>query len=165
MKKDLVEVMVGYNRWRNHLLLNKAEGLDATTLAAPRPFPSGSLIGTFVHAMGAEQIWTQRLRGSAQTAFPKPGDFAGLDVLAARWRAVESELSALVEGLSEAALETVYEFRRLNGDLMRHRVWESLLHVVNHGTQHAAEIGAMLTELGRSPGDIDLIVYLRQRGA
>lgn len=165
MKKDLLLLMLGYNRWRNQLLREKAAGLDAESLSAPRPFPSGSLIGTFVHSMGAEQIWTQRLRGVAPTAFPKPEDFAGLDALSARWQVVETDLSALVEGLDEAGLERVNEYRRLNGDLLRNRVWEVILHVVNHGTQHAAEIGAMLTELGRSPGDIDLTVYLRQRGA
>lgn len=32
--------------------------------------------------------------------------------------------------------------------------------LVNHGTRHHSEVAALLTELARSPGDIDLIVLL-----
>ena len=42
-------------------------------------------------------------------------------------------------------------------------VWQMLVHVVNHGTQHRAEAAALLTAAGRSPGEIDLIFYAEEQ--
>jgi uncharacterized damage-inducible protein DinB len=36
-------------------------------------------------------------------------------------------------------------------------VWEVLLHVANHATQHRSEVAVMLTALRQSPGDLDLL--------
>ena len=42
-------------------------------------------------------------------------------------------------------------------------VWQMLVHVVNHGTQHRAEAATLLTAEGRSPGEIDLIFYAEEQ--
>jgi hypothetical protein len=39
-------------------------------------------------------------------------------------------------------------------------LWGMMLHVANHGTQHGVEVTAMLTGLGQSPGDVDVVYYL-----
>jgi uncharacterized damage-inducible protein DinB len=39
-----------------------------------------------------------------------------------------------------------------------------MAHVITHGMQHKTEAAAILTGFGHSPGDIDLIVYLNERG-
>jgi uncharacterized damage-inducible protein DinB len=44
-------------------------------------------------------------------------------------------------------------------------VWQTLAHVVNHGTQHRSEAAVIVTEAGRSPGDLDMIPFAQEIAA
>lgn len=165
MNTTLINTLIGYNAWRNEHLLATAMGISATELYAATRFPSGSLGATFVHAMGAERIWTERMLGGPTLPFPKAADYPDLDAIRNGWKPIADALRDFALGCSEADLARVFSFRRLNGDQYTGMVAECILQVINHGTQHGAEIAQMLTEIGRSPGEIDLLRYIRARDA
>ena len=48
---------------------------------------------------------------------------------------------------------------------MRNVLWNLLAHVVNHGTQFRGEAGVALAAYGQSPGDLDLLLFFREKTA
>ncbi len=71
-------------------------------------------------------------------------------------------MRAYLKGLSDSALENVMRYRSTLDKEYVAPLWQVLLHLANHGTQHRSEVAAELTRAGRSPGDLDYMVYIRR---
>ena len=69
-------------------------------------------------------------------------------------------MHAYIYGLNERQLQTTLSYRGLSGNEYTNYLWQLLIQLVNHGTQHRAELATRLTELDQSPGDLDFVIYL-----
>ena len=151
-----------YNRWANARILSAAAKISAAQFLAPAEFPHGGLRGTLVHTLFAEWVWRMRWQGSAPSARWKPEDFPTIAHLKTRWMEEEIKLIEFVDGVTEKRLKAEFDYISTEGRAHRRVVWETMLHLVNHGTQHRSEAAAILTVIGQSPGDIDLIEFLNE---
>jgi uncharacterized damage-inducible protein DinB len=68
-------------------------------------------------------------------------------------------------GVTEASLGEDFVLRHRNGEERRTPLWQVLVHVVNHGSQHRSEAAEALTMAGRSPGSLDFTTFLWERTA
>lgn len=164
MNKQDVLTLCKYNAWSNAKILDAASNVTQEQFLAPVPFPHKSLQGTLMHALFAEWLWRNRWEGTAP-AFDfrfKPEEFPTVDSLRARWVDEEVQLMKFVMDLTEQRLHSKFKYVSIAGTPQERVLWESLAHLVNHGTQHKTEAAAILTGFGRSPGDIDLILYLKE---
>jgi uncharacterized damage-inducible protein DinB len=162
MKKQDMQMLYAYNRWANARILEAAATISEAQFLAATPFAPGGLRATLVHTLFAEWIWRQRWLGTASSAPWQPADFPTFASLKTRWQKEEIELLAFIDNITEQRLQEEFDYISTEGNPHRRVVWESMLHLVNHGTQHRSEAAAILTEMGYSPGDIDLIVFLNQ---
>jgi uncharacterized damage-inducible protein DinB len=163
---DLSELNIhlDYSYWANRRILMAAAGLTPEEYVRPHfGLSFVSIRGALVHALGAEWAWRMRCQeGISPTSLLDEADFPTFDVLQQRWAEEERALRSFVAGLPEGSLERVLEYKTLSGAPARTRLWQVFLHVVNHGTQYRAEAAVALSALGHSPGDLDLMYYLRE---
>jgi uncharacterized damage-inducible protein DinB len=162
MNTQDIQILYRYNSWANDRILDAASNLTDEQFLAPASFPYGGLRGTLTHILFAEWIWRSRWEGSSPSSGFEPGDFPNFDTLRAKWQAEERTLNEFVKSLTDEKLNSVFQYKTTRGDALENVLWQVMAHVVNHGTQHRAEAAAMLTDFGHSPGDLDLIVYLRE---
>ena len=160
MNKQDILLLYQYNQWANARILNAAANLMEEQFVAPAAFPHGGLRATLVHALSAEWVWRTRWEGTSPTSMLKPGDFPDFQSLRLRWADEERRLMNFVDGLSDERLNSTFDYTNTSGKPFTKVLWHAMAHVVNHGTQHRAEVAAMLTDLGYSPGDIDLIFFV-----
>jgi uncharacterized damage-inducible protein DinB len=162
MNKEDILTLYKYNAWANARILAKTAQVTAEQFLASAPFSHGGLCNTLVHILFAEWIWRRRWEGVSPTEWLLPEDFPNFEVLRLRWLEEERNLMGVVENVSDEELEQRLQYKTTSGKPQENILWQLMVHLVNHGTQHRSEAAAMLTGFGHSPGDIDLIVYLRE---
>lgn len=163
MKKSEILTLYRYNSWANARILDAAENVNPEEFLAAAPFPHGGLHTTLLHILSAEWIWRNRWEGNSPTAVLSLEDFPTFEVLHSRWQTEEALLLAFVEKVSEETLDRTIHYTTTGGKPYENILWHLMLHVVNHGTQHRSEAATMLTGFGHSPGDMDLILFLREK--
>jgi uncharacterized damage-inducible protein DinB len=157
---EYLRTLFAYHGKANTRLLNVADGLSDAELDQHPIAAHGSLRETFVHTISAEWMWRNRLSGVSPAAMLNPADFPSLESIRVRWQSETAAMQQLIDGLSATDIEAPMSYTR-RGTTYSTPVWQILVQVANHGTQHRSELAAMLTILGRSPGELDFIRYLR----
>jgi uncharacterized damage-inducible protein DinB len=160
MNNQDILMLYKYNQWANARVLNTVAHVTTEQYLAPASFPHGGLRGTLVHAMFAEWIWRKRWEGTSPTHRFNPEDFPTVESLRGRWLEEEAHLMDFVSAVTDERLNSMFDYRNTSGKPFSQVLWQVMAHVVNHGTQHRSEAAAILTELGHSPGDLDLISFL-----
>jgi len=160
MNKQDILLLYQYNQWSTKVILDAAAHVTGEQFLAPASFPHGGLRGTLVHALFAEWIWHTRWEGLSPTERLNPEDFPTFESLRARWEEEEAHLMRFVENVTDERLNSTFAYKSTRGEPHEKILWQTMAHLVNHGTQHKTEAAALLTGFGHSPGDIDLIYYL-----
>lgn len=164
MRATELQLLYDYNAWANARVLDAAARLTPDLFTAPEPVSFGSLRGTLVHILGAEWIWRARcMAGLSPARLLDEADFPTLAVVRDRFAQEAREMRRFLANLDDGALDQNLRYANTHGVAHETPLWQVLLHVVNHGTQFRAEAAVVLSAHHASPGDLDLIAFLRAR--
>lgn len=164
MRKADLETLFDYNYWANRKILDTAEKARLDQLQEPVGLSWNSIFETLVHVLNAERAWRFRVAEGTPPPSPlSPTDYPDLAALRAAWNEEEAAMRAYLSGLTADDPDSIIAYRTFNGNTFESILWQILVHVVNHGTQHRGEVAHFLTVLGHSPGDIDFSRYFQQQ--
>ena len=118
-------------------------------------YSRGSVRDQLVHIISVDDTWFSGLRGLEIPGPLDPADFNDRALLRAQWSKVEKGMREYLAALRDEALST----KPLEGEDKDLIVWQVLLQVVNHGTDHRAQILRLLNDLGVQTESQDYIFY------
>jgi uncharacterized damage-inducible protein DinB len=119
-------------------------------------YSHGSVQAQIVHLMSVDDTWFCGLRGVEIPAPLEPTDFYDRGSIRAHWDDVEQSMR---DYLAELRDDMLFD-KPLDGEDKDLILWQVLLHVVNHGTDHRAQLLRLLNDLGVETTSQDYIFYV-----
>lgn len=119
-------------------------------------YSHGSVRNQIVHLMSVDDTWFSGLRGVEIPEPLNPAGFPDRASIRAYWNRVEGTMRAY---LAELRDDMLFE-RPLEGEDRDLMVWQVLIHVVNHGTDHRAQILRILHDFGLKTTSQDYIFFV-----
>jgi uncharacterized damage-inducible protein DinB len=165
MTPEEMRALYDYNAWANRRHLEAVGKVTTEEFLRPMGSSFGSLRDTTAHIYGAELVWLERFQGRSLPALPDVKQFQDAASLKEKWLEHEARLLAFVGGLQQADLDREIEYKTFNFGVYRNPMWQSMQHVVNHGTYHRGQVTTLLRQLGAQPVLTDLMHYYRERSA
>ncbi len=120
-------------------------------------YSHGSVRDQIVHIMNVDEAWFSGLRGVENTSEFIPTDFDDRNLLRAHWDGVEKAMRGYLEKLRD---EMLFEKPFADGEDKDLILWQVLLHVANHGTDHRAQLLRLLHDLGVKTTSQDYIFHV-----
>ncbi len=118
----------------------------------------GSVRDQIVHLINADDLWFSELRGIQPAEDWPRANHDDRPSIRAHWDGVEQSMRNYLAALRD---ETLFDrpIKEPEED-SKLVVWQILLHVVNHGTDHRAQLLRLLNDLGVKTTSQDYIFYV-----
>lgn len=120
-------------------------------------YSAGSVRNQILHIMNADDAWFSGLRGVEIPKDLDPAAFDDRQRIRAHWDTIEQNMRGYLAKLQD---DMLFEKPFQEGEDKDLILWQVLLHVANHGTDHRAQLLRLLTDLGVITASQDYIFYV-----
>jgi len=158
-----MRLLYDYNAWANRRQMNAAAALTPEQFTKPLGSSFSSVRDTLAHICGAEWIWLERFQGRSPASLPDTTQFNDVASLQVHWNELEDRLLRFVREIKQVDLDRVFEYKTLKFGVYKNPLWQSMQHLVNHGTYHRGQVTTMLRQHGAQPVLTDLMHFYRER--
>lgn len=159
MDKPFFIKLFDYNFWTHHKVWDCVLRLTDEQFKQPLDYSIGSIQNQCVHTLATEMMWFSVFAtGVAET--PQLGISPTRRAIQACWDDVEDQVQVYLRTLTRAELEREVKPRFWDDNRPPIRVCDAMMQVINHSTDHRAQILAGLHSLGVQTVEQDLLNYL-----
>ena len=159
MTLETIRLLFRYNYWAWARVWECVEELTEEQFTRVLNFPWDSVHGQVVHVMGGEYVWIERMLGGTPENLFYTKDYPTRAAIRQRWDQIEARAFSFLDNLSEAELLSDFTYSNTRGETYTNNRRNILLHVINHSTDHRAQILAMMHSMGARTVEQDLIHF------
>ncbi len=152
-------LLLDYTIWANDRVINGARQLPSKVLSSPIRAGWISPLGVLAHMLAADQAWLARWRGGTPERLLTQNDLPNLDAILQAWYPIRENMRVFLAGIDDPNRVIVY--RTTSGLEYRQPLWQLILHLFNHNTEHRAQVALVLAQNGIDVGGQDVIAFLR----
>ena len=155
---DMIRAMLDYHHKRMEMLWDSIMTLTDEQFTADVPYSHGSVRNHMVHLANVDRGWVRGLKEepNARSGGAKIEDYSTRESTRELWQSSVSFVKDYLDTLDDAALVKTPQN-------MPMPVWQTLLHLVNHGTDHRAQVLQILTDFGAPTFDQDVAFHFMGR--
>jgi len=158
MNADAFRHFYNYHFSENHIVWEHVASLSHEQFTQAVDYSHGSVRDQILHLIDAEQVWFSELRDVRPLEPPAPSAVDDRQAIRAFWDSVEQNIRAYLIELQDDMLFTK-PIKEPDEDQVLF-VWQVLLHVANHATDHRAQLLRVLHDLGVETKSQDYIFYI-----
>jgi uncharacterized damage-inducible protein DinB len=157
MNADAFRNLFGYHFNENRTVWDKYVALlSDEQFTQEVGYSHGSVRNQIVHIMNVDEAWFTGLRGVEFVDGPAPESFVDRDAIRSQWDVVEQHMRDYLSTLRDEMLLQKPFAEGEDKDLI---LWQVLIQVATHGTDHRAQLLRLLNDLGVKTVSQDYIFY------
>ena len=142
-----------HNRWANERLLEACRPLTEEQRAATVDGTYGELGHTLIHIVRAESGYLKLVTGwQPLVRWEIPGPWPGIDALLERSRFTGDRLIEVADQVAPDASLLTQDVGPVPASVV-------LVQIINHATEHRAQVATILTQIGIQPPSMDGWVF------
>lgn len=163
MTPEHVRLLFEYDAWANRRILDACATLTPEQFTRDLSSSFPSIRDTLVHITMGQWFWHERWQGRSPAAVPAIEALPDVAAVRERWEKIETTVTAFVTTRTAEDLECVLHYRTTESHPNSQPLWQTLQHLVNHGSYHRGQVTTMLRQSGASAVATDLIAFYRER--
>jgi uncharacterized damage-inducible protein DinB len=164
---EAIQELFEYSFWAFDLIWPRIEQLNNDQFSQDIGYSLGSIRNEVIHLISSHRRWLHRLQDQEVPKHLEFSAFPTINSARKEWDQGKKEILDYVNSLNHVSLNELvpYQIPSRSVDAADSR-WRILMHLINHSTDHRAQILAVLNmHFGIDTPEQDFILYLWQKGS